>query len=221
MQDVEFLTLCYLQNLKIKMLLETNFVPHSFHFSFYGYLTAICKFFNFFLLQAQQHVEQEYNTQAVALQRRLFSLFHMGSWDNSTDQEVLSWFSMPQYKENIMHSYSAESGLSIFCPQSPCFEAYGGGEISRSFSLTAGWDCASCFFCFYRSKLWGGRAVGSNHASLSAMGEKSTEMWEGMRHAAMYWTNVYYHEGSYRVVFQSFPLWKSGIFPVDALSSIS
>lgn len=51
-----------------------------------------------------------------------------------------------------------------------------------------------------------GREVGSNDAVLCAGGQKSTRVWEEMRCAAMHWTNACYHEGSYRVVFQSIPL---------------
>lgn len=64
-QYVEFLPLCYLQNLKIKTLFETTFMPQSFSF-------LILRISDFYLgivffpsFQTQQCLEQEHATQVV------------------------------------------------------------------------------------------------------------------------------------------------------------
>lgn len=76
-QYVEFLPLCYLQNLKIKTLFETTFMPQSFSF-------LVLRISDFYLgiiffpsFQTQQRLEQEHITQVVwAAKKPLLFISH-------------------------------------------------------------------------------------------------------------------------------------------------
>lgn len=130
-------------------------------------------------------------------------------------------FSMPLYKEIIIHSYSVESRLFTFCPMKPQLLSILGAGSQGHFLLPKVETVHLVASAFVGPSPEDGSAVGSNPAVLCAVGENSAEIWEEMRCAAMLWTIVGNHQGGYREEFHSFLLWKSGIFFIDTLPCIS
>jgi len=89
-----------------------------------------------------------------ALQRNLFYLFQMDSWDNGIDQEVPSWFQHAPLKRD--HNTFIFSWIRSYylLPSKPSLWSSWGQDLKVIFCYCRFWDCVS-FFCLYRSKPWG------------------------------------------------------------------
>lgn len=121
-QYAAFRPLCYLQNLKIKTVFETTFMPHSFSFlilwipDFY-----LGSWFFFFPPNTVVSRARICHSGSLLCKEASFNYF---TWTAEIMVQIRRChygFSMPCYKEIVIHSYSAESRLFIFYSQSPHF----------------------------------------------------------------------------------------------------
>lgn len=177
---MEFLPVCYLQNLKIKTLKQLLCLTLSFH------ILWICDFCVEIIFSPPSTVVSSKNMPLrwSALQRCFFHLFHMDSCDNGKDWEVLLWCQhagLQRYRKTFTFSWIQT--FYLLPSKAPLLSILEAGPQGHFLVL----QVETVYFVpsvFMDLRSEDRRAAGINwikHAVLCAGRQKLTKIWEEMR----------------------------------------